>query len=225
MASNSVIGALHVALGIDSAQFEAGLKRAQSSLGSFGKVAAVGFAAAATAAVAAGSALAVMGLRAIDSADGLSKAAQKAGVTTEALSRLKYAADYSDVSLEQLTGGLQKLAKNMADVASGKGATAATALSALGISITDTSGQLRGADEVFIEIADRFGRLEDGSTKTALAMQLFGKTGADPAAQQRARRPQGNGRRGRPARADRQHQHRPRRRKVQRHDGEGRPDH
>jgi hypothetical protein len=123
--------------------------------------------------------MAVMGKRAIDSADALSKTAQKAGVTTEALSRLNYAAGYSDVSLEQLSGGLQKLSRNMAEVASGKGGAAATALSALGISATDAIGNLRDADVVFGEVADRFGRMEDGSTKTALAIQLFGRAGAD----------------------------------------------
>lgn len=142
-------------------------------------MASVGFAAAATAAAAAGVALAVMGKKAIDAADDLSKTAQKAGVTTEALSRLKYAADFSDVSLEQLSGGLQKLSRNMADIASGKGGSAATAFSALGIGITEASGQLRDADEVFAQIADKFSRLEDGSTKTALAIQLFGRAGAD----------------------------------------------
>jgi hypothetical protein len=173
------IGALHVALGIDTAQFSAGLKKAQSGLAAFGKVAAVGLAAATTAAVAAGAALAVAGQKAINAADNMSKAAQKVGVATEALSRLNYAAGYSDVSLEQLTGGLQRLTRSLADVASGKGGTAATALQALGISATDTSGRLRAADEVFTEIADRFGRLEDGSTKTALAIQLFGRSGAE----------------------------------------------
>jgi Skp family chaperone for outer membrane proteins len=179
MAGNSVIGALRVNLGIDSAEFTAGLKKAQSGLAGFGKTAAVGFAAAATAAVAAGTALAFAGKSAIDAADNLSKAAQKAGVTTEALSRLKYAADFSDVSLETLSGGLQKLSKNMADVASGKGGSAATALSALGISVQDASGVLRNSDVVFADIADKFSRLEDGSTKTALAIQLFGRSGAD----------------------------------------------
>lgn len=123
--------------------------------------------------------MAVMGKKAIDAADDLSKAAQKAGVTTEALSRLKYAADFSDVSLEQLSGGLQKLSKNMADVASGKGGSAATAFSALGIAVKETDGTLRASDEVLADVAERFSHLQDGSTKTALAIQLFGRAGAD----------------------------------------------
>ncbi|WP_230681798.1 hypothetical protein, partial [Streptococcus pneumoniae] len=88
-------------------------------------------------------------------------------VTVEALSRLEYAAKLSDVSLEGLTGGLQKLSKGMADAAGGKGPAAA--FKALGIAVTDARGQLRGSDEVMSEIADRFSRLEDGATKTALA--------------------------------------------------------
>lgn len=179
MAGNAVIGALRVDLGLNSAEFSAGLKKAQAGLAGFGKAAAIGFAAAATAAVAAGAALAIAGKRAIDTADSMSKAAQKVGVATEALSRLNYAAGYADVSLEQLSGGLQKLSKNLSDVASGKGGSAATALQALGISATDSTGKLRDADQVFTDIADRFGRMEDSSTKTALAIQLFGKSGAD----------------------------------------------
>lgn len=179
MAGNAVIGALRVNLGIDSAQFSAGLKSSQASLAKFGKTVAVGFAAVATAAAAAGAAMGLAVKGAIDSADALSKAAQKVGTTTEALSRLKYAADYSDVSLEQLTGGLGRLSKSMLEVASGSKGPAATALKALGISVTDASGKLRDSDQVFADIAERFGRMEDGATKTALAIQLFGKAGAE----------------------------------------------
>lgn len=179
MAGSSVIGALRVNLGLDSAQFSAGLKASQANLAKFGKTVAVGFAAVATAAVAAGAAMGVAVKGAIDNADALSKAAQKAGVTTEALSRLKYAADYSDVSLEQLTGGLGRLSKTMLDIANGAKGPAATAFKALGISVTDASGKLRNSDAVFVEIADRFGRMEDGATKTALAISLFGKAGAE----------------------------------------------
>ena len=54
MAGSAVIGALRVNLGLDTAQFSAGLKASQASLAKFGKTVAVGFAAVATAAAAAG---------------------------------------------------------------------------------------------------------------------------------------------------------------------------
>src|SRR5690606_13169488 len=34
-------------------------------------------------------------------------------------------------------------------------------------------------DEVMRDVADRFARMEDGANKTAIAQELFGKTGAD----------------------------------------------
>jgi hypothetical protein len=178
MAGNSVIGALRVDLGLNSAQFTAGLKKAESGLASFGRTAAASLQVVAVAAIAAGTAMGFAVKHAIDHADALSKSAQKAGVTVEALSRLEFAAKLSDISLEGLTGGLQKLSKAMADATITKTSTAATAFKALGINITDASGKLRSSTAVLGEIADRFSRLEDGSTKTALAMQIFGKSGA-----------------------------------------------
>lgn len=179
MAGNSVIGALRVSLGIDSASFEAGLKNAQKGLSKWQVVALGAFAAVATAGVAAGIALEKAMGSAINRFDDMGKAAQKVGVSVEALSRLEYAAKLSDVSLEQLTGGLQRLSKGMADVASGSTGPAASAFEALGISVTNAAGQLRDSDVVFAEVADRFARMEDGSTKTALAIGIFGKAGAD----------------------------------------------
>lgn len=179
MAGSAKIGALHVALGIDTAQFSAGLNKAQGSLGSFGKHAGVAFAAVAAAGVAAAGALALAVKNAADHADNLSKTAQKIGVTTEALSRLEWAAKLSDVSLEQLSGGLTRLSKNMMDVATGSTGPAAIAFEALGIRVTDAAGQLRASDQVFADVAEKFARMEDGATKTAIAVALFGRAGAE----------------------------------------------
>ena len=146
------IGALKVSLGIDSAQFTSGLASAQKGLGSFGKAAAVGLSAVAVAATAAATAMAFAVKGAIDHADALSKASQKAGIAVEALSRLEYAAKLSDVSLESLTGGLQKLSKSMLDVAAGKGPD--TAFAALGIAVRDAAGNLRDNDACLLYTSD-----------------------------------------------------------------------
>lgn len=176
---NAIIGALRVNLGLDSAAFTTGLKVAQGDLSRFGKIAKISFAALASASLGVAGALALATRRAIDHADAVSKMAQKAGVTTEALSRLAYAAKFSDISTEDLTTSLGKLAKSMADATANTTGQAASAFAALGISVTDSSGKLRGADAVFSDIADRFSRIEDGSTKTAISMALLGKSGAD----------------------------------------------
>lgn len=177
MAGSSVIGALRVDLGLNSAQFNTGLAKAQTGLKGFGKAATVGFAAVAVAATAAATAIGMGVKHALDHADALGKSAQKAGVAVEALSRLEYAGKLADVSLESLTGGLQKLSKSMVEVAGGKGPAAA--FQALGIAVKDGLGNLRSGDQVFADVADRFSRMEDSALKTSLAMQIFGKSGAE----------------------------------------------
>lgn len=179
MAGNAVIGALRVNLGLDSAQFSSGLKKAEGGLARFGKSAGVALAGVASAAALAGAALGIMVKGAIDHADELGKTAQKAGVTVEALSRLEYAAKLSDVSLDGLATGLRKLSQNMTAVAQNSKASVATAFTALGISVKDAAGNLRAGDEVLGDVADRFSRMEDGALKTSLAVQIFGKSGAD----------------------------------------------
>lgn len=116
---------------------------------------------------------------AVDTFDDMGKAAQKVGVTVEALSRLNYAASLADVSFEGLQTGLGKLSQNLAAVAMGGTGPAATAFAALGISVTDANGALRNSDVVLAEVAEAFSQMENGSTKTALAVALFGKSGKD----------------------------------------------
>lgn len=173
------IGSLRVLLGLDSAQFETGLKKAQTGLSGFGKNAAI--AGAAVGAAMAGAAIALGGAikGAIDRADEMSKAAQKFGVPIDELSRLQHAADLSDVSLQQLGAGLGRLSKAMADAAGGGTSSAAKALQSLGISATDASGKMRPTSEVMQDLAGKFAGMQDGAGKTALAMAVFGKSGAD----------------------------------------------
>jgi hypothetical protein len=178
-AGNATIGSLKVNLGLNSAEFQSGLKKAQGSLANFGKLATVGLAAAAAAAAVAAVAIGSAIKASIDAADQMLIASQKIGVGVEALSALKYAADLSAVSFDQLQTGLKKLSVNMADAA-GKGVgKAADAFRTLGISVTDASGNLRSGDAVFADVADKFAAMENGAGKTALAVALFGKAGAD----------------------------------------------
>lgn len=179
MAGSSLIGALRVSLGLDSAQFTAGLSKAEARVAGFGASAKVAFAAVAAAALATGAALSLAVKSSIDHADALSKSAQKAGVTVESLSRLEYAAKLSDLSLKELTDGLGKLGRSMVDAAKNSKGDAARAFAALGISIKDANGNLRSSDSVLKDVADRFSRFEDGATKTALAVAMFGKSGAE----------------------------------------------
>jgi len=109
----------------------------------------------------------------------LLKASQQTGLTVEQLGGLKFAAEQSDVSFQTLTKGLEKLSLGMQTSVQTPSATTKLALEQLGISATDAEGRLRPAGEVMLEVADKFHDMEDGSGKTAIAMQIFGRSGAE----------------------------------------------
>lgn len=176
--ANSVIGALRVNLGIDTAAFSNGLKSAETRLAKFGSAMKAGLMAASVAGVAAMGALAAGIKETIDTADNLAKASQKFGIPVEQLSRMKHAADLSGVSLETLGTGVQRLSRNMLDAQMGLAAPQ-RAFDALKISITNADGTMKTSSQVMTEVAGRFATMKDGVEKTALAMTLFGRSGAE----------------------------------------------
>lgn len=114
----------------------------------------------------------------INAADEIGKMAQKVGLSVQELSALKYAGSLADVSMEQLGVGVKQLSKNIVEAESGSKAQTA-AFKALSIEIKNNDGNLKSNNQILTEVADRFSKLEDGTAKTAIAMKIFGKSGAD----------------------------------------------
>jgi hypothetical protein len=175
---NAVIGALRVNLGIDTAEFENGVKRTQDSLkGTFagftvdlGEVAKQIGDALKEIPDAIGSV--------IDRANDLGHLSEKIGVPVEALSQLQFAAQSVDVSFDGISAGLKRLSQDMVGGAH-QTAIAATALKDLGVSTRTASGALRPTQDVFLDVAQKLSSLKDGAGKTALELAIFGKSGAD----------------------------------------------
>lgn len=140
------------------------------------KAAALGKAIGTVVAAAATGAFASFIKESIDLADNTGKAAQMAGVTTEALSGLQYAAGLADVSASELNNSLKFLNLSISKAAAG-GKDAQRAFGDIGVSIRDASGELRSADAVLLDVADRFSQYKDGAEKAALAQELFGRSG------------------------------------------------
>ncbi len=122
-------------------------------------------------------AIAVQMKHVADLQDEFGKLSQQLGVGVESLTELDYAAKLSDVSTEDLAAGITRLTSKMADVAQG-GKEAAAIFESLGVKVKNTDGTLRPAEEVLKDIAQRFSEFEDGSTKTAYAVEIFGRAGA-----------------------------------------------
>ena len=154
-----------------------GLQSAAKNLTSQGGL--LGGALGALAPVATISGLGALVTKTIAAGDEMNDLAQRTGVSVEALAKFKKAASTSGTSLDNVAKSLGKLSKGLYETAqTGKGPTA-EALKALGISATDAAGKLKSADQVTLEIANKFKTMPDGVQKTALAMQLFGKSGAE----------------------------------------------
>jgi len=177
--SNSVVGALRVNLGLDSAQFQTGLKQAASGLERFASVAKVGIAAAAAAVAASVAGIGYAVKKTLDEADKMGKAAQSIGVPVDELSRLKHAADLSGVSFEGLQKGMQRLGKSISEGITNPTGEAGKTFSALGVNLRNTDGSIKNSSQVMSDLAAKFADMPDGAQKTAVAMQLLGRAGAD----------------------------------------------
>jgi DNA-binding Xre family transcriptional regulator len=170
-----------VDLAANTAQFNSEFKRAEQTVRDrMGNIedAAKKAGVAIGAALAAGATAAAVALRnAINRMDQIGEAASRIGIATEALSGLEWAAKLSDASLEQLQGGLLRLTKNAGDAAAGNKALA-QAFGAIGVSVTNADGSLRNVEGLLLDVADVFAQLPNGAEKSKLALDLFGRSGA-----------------------------------------------
>jgi uncharacterized cupredoxin-like copper-binding protein len=167
MLGGALIGAMRATLGLDSAQFEQGVKGVTKSSkllqSSLAKLTA-GLLAAST-----GVNLAIR--RQLNVADDAGKAAQRIGLSVEALTQLRFAADLSGVSAQNLETSIQRLSRSM--VGGNK------AFKEIGVATSDAAGKMRPTEDVLLDLADVFQKMPDGAEKTALAIQLLGRSGAE----------------------------------------------
>ena len=133
------------------------------------------FIAVGAAAIGAAKALTDMTVGAAAYADEILTMSTVTGMSTESLQAYKYAAELVDVSMETLTGSMSKQVKSMASARDGS-AKFADAYAKLGISVADSSGQLRDSETVYWETIDALGKISNETERDALAMQIFGKS-------------------------------------------------
>jgi lambda family phage tail tape measure protein len=180
------IGSLVIKLAAETADFREDLgksallleRHAESMRGSLEKVAEV---AKTTFAIAIGvesvGALKELVMHTLETVAALQDLAEQTGASATALSGFAPVATISGVAMEQIGVGLTKLSKGLAGVDDEtKGAS--QALQFLGIKAKDAGGNLRDPAEVMNDIALKLSNFEDGAGKTAIALELFGKSGA-----------------------------------------------
>ena len=119
-----------------------------------------------------GAALFAMMQKTANTGEELLRMKQKTGMTVEELYNLKSVAEFSDVSLGEMSLRLKDLSNNIFD-ARNKAGEARNIFNALGIDIS------KSLNQVLMDLAKRFAEMEDGEGKLALATQLFGRNGQD----------------------------------------------
>lgn len=175
------VGTLTIDLKANTASFSGSMdkmsqlstKTATDVKRSLEKIAAAGVAMA----VAVAGATAGLVVHALDAADAMGKMAEAVGTTTETLSVLSYAASLSNVSTEDLGKGLEKLAKAAFGAQNGN-RELSKIFERLGVTVKTSDGHLKDSGLLMEEVAVKFAAMGTSSGKTALAMSLFGKSGA-----------------------------------------------
>lgn len=112
---------------------------------------------------------------AVNAADQMHQLSIKTGISTETLSVFQHVANDASISTESLVTALRRTSRFAGEAAQG-GKRAADAFKALGVEFQDESG-LRSADEILLDIMDRFAEMPDGVNKVALAFKMFDTEG------------------------------------------------
>jgi hypothetical protein len=116
-------------------------------------------------------------VKAFESLAGTTRGMQRIiGGTSEEVSGLAGAMKLSGVSADNVTGTLTIFSKKLA-AAAGDAKTSASMTAALGTSFKDAHGNLLPMSDLLPAVADRFKDMPNGIEKTALATQLFGRSG------------------------------------------------
>lgn len=116
---------------------------------------------------------AIAGLEATDAIGDMSK---RTGVAIDTIVALELAAVQSGSSLAEVEVGLRTLA-NQAEAANRGVGEAQRIFVQLGIAVTDAQGNLKTTGALLPEIADKFARMGNATERTALATDLFGRSG------------------------------------------------
>lgn len=103
--------------------------------------------------------------------------AQVTGLDTDTIQQMEYAAEFVDVTFDTIKGSLTKLKNNMQDAAAGN-ENLAESFMRLGVAVEDSNG-LRNAEDVFYDLIDALGNIENQTERDTVAMDLFGKKAED----------------------------------------------
>ena len=169
------LGGAAAKLGI---QLPEGASKALNSLNgiSAGTAAVVGgFAAVAAAIVETEKALVDMTKQAAEGAKEITTFASITGQSRQQVQQMQYASEKLGVSYDRVRDSLKEITNKMQEADNGS-ADAAAAFEKLGVNIYGADGKLRDAQDVFLDVIDALGNVQNGTERDALAMALMSES-------------------------------------------------
>lgn len=109
--------------------------------------------------------------------DDLSDLSEATGVSIRDLQAWGDAAQRAGADQQTLASSIQRLNRGMREAATGGNADLAEMFRLLGISLRDSSGQIRSASDVLPDLAEAFRVNEDPTLRTTMAIAAFGRAG------------------------------------------------
>ena len=123
-------------------------------------------------------AIGALAVKSGEAADNLNTLSKQTGIGTADLQKYSAAANLVDVSVEAIAKANKKLTKNMFAASNGSKAQA-EAFEAIGVSVTDSNGNLRDSEAVFQDVIAALGKMENETERDALAQKLLGNSAAE----------------------------------------------
>lgn len=164
---------LDIKMGMDTTAVQRGLTSVKAQIDGFAKEKFAGF----KEMFGVGAALAgmkVLGDKMIE----LRRRSEDIGASTDFLQSLEMLSVKFGGTADSANGALLKLTEVIGQART-EGGAAEEKFKRFGVSLYDVNGQARNTEEIFKEIADAYKNSSDASTKAALALEFFGKTGRD----------------------------------------------
>ena len=109
--------------------------------------------------------------RAADYADRLDDLSRTTGMSTDALQELRYISGSVGADFDGIATAAEMMTKNIGIMSP----TTKKALDDLGVNVTDAAGKMRPTEDIFRDVVDALGSVEDPARRAADASEIFGK--------------------------------------------------
>lgn len=173
----ATVGSFGIDLGLNTARFEEGLKRAGTGADRFQrtfKSAMSGLATISGVAAAGAAGLFAATKSALDYAGAIGDAAERTGLARESFQELRFAAEQSGIQAEVFESAMSRLTVTIGAAATGSKAQAEM-FARLGISVRDAGGNVRGTEAVLRDLADAISAVDSPAEQARIATEAMGR--------------------------------------------------